>query len=144
MPISDIDNPALNNVPPVPILIVVALVLLGVGWNIGLVAGTALVVDGTDLADRARVQGKVDVLIPRGGRGLIQSVVTNATVPVIETGEGNVHVLVDASAAAETATRLVVNSKTHRTSTCNSAETLLLHSGAPETSREVLAALETS
>ena len=48
---------------------IVALVLLGVGWNIGLVAGTALVVDGTDLADRARVQGKVDVLIAVAGAG---------------------------------------------------------------------------
>ncbi|MBQ1125415.1 gamma-glutamyl-phosphate reductase, partial [Streptomyces sp. B15] len=61
--------------------------------------------DGANALMGAR--GKVDVLIPRGGRGLIQSVVTNATVPVIETGEGNVHVLVDASAPAEMATRLV-------------------------------------
>ncbi|MCT1916591.1 glutamate-5-semialdehyde dehydrogenase [Kocuria rhizophila] len=96
--------------------------------------------DGANALMGAR--GKVDVLIPRGGRGLIQSVVTNATVPVIETGEGNVHVLVDASAPAEMATRLVVNSKTHRTSTCNSAETLLLHADAQETGKEVLAALD--
>ncbi|WP_270450383.1 glutamate-5-semialdehyde dehydrogenase [Kocuria marina] len=96
--------------------------------------------DGANALMGAR--GKVDVLIPRGGRGLIQSVVTNATVPVIETGEGNVHVFIDESAPAQMAAKLTVNSKTHRTSTCNSAETLLLHSAAQDTSREVLAALD--
>lgn len=75
-------------------------------------------------------RGKVDVLIPRGGRGLIQSVVQNATVPVIETGEGNVHVFVDETAPEKMATEIVLNAKTHRNSTCNTAETLILHSGA--------------
>ncbi|MDO4254524.1 MAG: glutamate-5-semialdehyde dehydrogenase [Kocuria sp.] len=77
-----------------------------------------------------RARGKVDVLIPRGGHGLIQSVVTNASVPVIETGEGNVHVFVDESAPEKMAVDVVVNAKTQRYSTCNTAETLLLHSGA--------------
>lgn len=75
-------------------------------------------------------RGKVDVLIPRGGHGLIQSVVQNASVPVIETGEGNVHVFVDASAPQKMAVDVVVNAKTHRNSTCNTAETLLLHKDA--------------
>ncbi|MDO5619398.1 glutamate-5-semialdehyde dehydrogenase [Kocuria sp.] len=75
-------------------------------------------------------RGKVDVLIPRGGHGLIQSVVQNASVPVIETGEGNVHVFVDESAPEKMAVDIVVNAKTHRNSTCNTAETLILHSGA--------------
>lgn len=81
--------------------------------------------DGATALMSAR--GKVDVLIPRGGRGLIQSVVQNATVPVIETGEGNVHVFIDASASEKMAVEVAVNAKTHRTSTCNTAETLLLH-----------------
>ena len=95
--------------------------------------------DGANALMGAR--GKVDVLIPRGGRGLIQSVVENATVPVIETGEGNVHVFVDESATPQMAEKIAVNSKTHRTSTCNSAETLLLHSKA-EAGKQVLAALD--
>lgn len=95
--------------------------------------------DGANALMSAR--GKVDVLIPRGGRGLIQSVVKNATVPVIETGEGNVHVFIDESATPEMAEKITVNSKTHRTSTCNSAETLLLHSKA-EAGQRVLAALD--
>ena len=95
--------------------------------------------DGANALMGAR--GKVDVLIPRGGRGLIQSVVTNATVPVIETGEGNVHVFIDESATQEMAEKIVINSKTHRTSTCNSAETLLLHSKS-QAGQRVLAALD--
>ncbi|WBL18406.1 glutamate-5-semialdehyde dehydrogenase [Citricoccus sp. NR2] len=83
-------------------------------------------------------RGSVDVLIPRGGRGLIQSVVQNARVPVIETGEGNVHVFVDASASVDMAVNIVKNAKTHRVSVCNSAETLLIHQDAVEAGREVL------
>lgn len=74
-----------------------------------------------------RARGLVDVLIPRGGASLIQSVVEDSTVPVIETGVGNVHVYVDASADLEQAVSLVMNSKTQRTSVCNSAESLLVH-----------------
>ncbi|GGG61851.1 gamma-glutamyl phosphate reductase [Kocuria dechangensis] len=86
-------------------------------------------------------RGKVDVLIPRGGHGLIQSVVQNAKVPVIETGEGNVHLFVDASAPKDMAVKIAVNAKTHRTSTCNTTETLLMHSGFPH-GAAVLAALD--
>ncbi|MCF8224663.1 MAG: glutamate-5-semialdehyde dehydrogenase [Bacteroidales bacterium] len=70
----------------------------------------------------------LDILIPRGGAGLIQAVVNNSTVPVIETGVGNCHLFVDASADLEMATKIVVNSKTHRPGVCNAAESLLVHS----------------
>lgn len=83
----------------------------------------------------------VDVLIPRGGKGLIQSVVNNARVPVIETGEGNVHVYVDASASAQMAVDIVHNAKTHRVSVCNAAETLLIHQDAEDAGRAVLQSL---
>lgn len=74
-----------------------------------------------------RARGLVDVLIPRGGAGLIRSVVEESTVPVIETGTGNCHVYVDASADLAKALAIVVNAKTHRTSVCNAAESLLVH-----------------
>lgn len=74
-----------------------------------------------------RARGLVDVLIPRGGAGLIRSVVEESTVPVIETGVGNVHVYVDRAADLEKALAIVLNSKTSRTSVCNSAESLLVH-----------------
>lgn len=74
-----------------------------------------------------RARGLVDVLIPRGGAGLIRSVVEESTVPVIETGVGNCHVYVDAAADLDKALALVLNSKTQRTSVCNAAESLLVH-----------------
>lgn len=72
-------------------------------------------------------RGLVDVLVPRGGRSLIQAVVRDSTVPAIETGEGNCHVYLDASAPLERALDIVLNSKTHRVGVCNTAETLLVH-----------------
>ena len=74
-----------------------------------------------------RARGLVDVLIPRGGAGLIRSVVEESTVPVIETGVGNCHVYVDASADLDQALAIVLNAKTQRTSVCNAAESLLVH-----------------
>jgi len=74
-----------------------------------------------------QARGLVDLLVPRGGAGLIASVVENATVPVIETGTGNCHVYVDASADLDQAQAITVNAKTRRTSVCNAAETLLVH-----------------
>jgi glutamate-5-semialdehyde dehydrogenase len=74
-----------------------------------------------------RARGLVDVLIPRGGAGLIRSVVEESTVPVIETGVGNCHVYVDESADLDMALAIVLNSKTHRPSVCNAAESLLVH-----------------
>ena len=74
-----------------------------------------------------RARGLVDVLIPRGGAGLIEAVVTGSQVPVIETGTGNCHLYVDDSADAATATELLVNAKVQRPSVCNAVETLLVH-----------------
>jgi glutamate-5-semialdehyde dehydrogenase len=72
-------------------------------------------------------RGLVDVLIPRGGEGLIRTVVEGSTVPVIETGVGNCHVYVDADADIDKAVRILINSKAQRVSVCNAAETLLVH-----------------
>ncbi len=69
----------------------------------------------------------VDVLIPRGGAGLIQAVVKNATVPVIETGVGNCHIYIDKDADVDMAADIVYNAKTNRVSVCNAAESLLIH-----------------
>ncbi|MQA81917.1 MAG: glutamate-5-semialdehyde dehydrogenase [Streptosporangiales bacterium] len=77
-----------------------------------------------------RARGLVDVLIPRGGAELIATVVEQSTVPVIETGTGNCHVYVDASADVDMAVRIAVNAKAQRPSVCNAAETLLVHADA--------------
>ncbi|WP_448319204.1 glutamate-5-semialdehyde dehydrogenase [Streptomyces sp. CO7] len=79
-----------------------------------------------------RARGLVDVLIPRGGASLIRTVVEQSTVPVIETGTGNCHVYVDADADLGTAVEILLNSKAHRVSVCNSAETLLVHRDVAE------------
>ncbi|CAB4740461.1 unannotated protein [freshwater metagenome] len=79
-----------------------------------------------------RARGAVDVLIPRGGAGLIRAVVEESTVPVIETGVGNCHVYVDAAADLDKALAIVVNAKTHRPSVCNAAESLLVHADVAE------------
>ncbi|NWL11878.1 glutamate-5-semialdehyde dehydrogenase [Paenarthrobacter nitroguajacolicus] len=101
--------------------------------SVGLPADAVQTVDqygreGANVLMRAR--GRVDVLIPRGGRDLIQTVVTNSAVPVIETGEGNVHIFIDESANEEMAVEILLNAKTQRPSVCNTVETLLVHSGA--------------
>jgi glutamate-5-semialdehyde dehydrogenase len=77
--------------------------------------------------DLIKARGLVDVVIPRGGPGLISFVVDNATVPVIETGAGNCHIFVDASADFEMADRIVLNAKIQRPSVCNAVEKLLVH-----------------
>jgi glutamate-5-semialdehyde dehydrogenase len=74
-----------------------------------------------------KARGLVDVIIPRGGAGLISFVTENSTVPVIETGAGNCHVFVDSSADLEMADTIVLNAKTQRPSFCNAAEKLLVH-----------------
>lgn len=90
-----------------------------------------------------RARGLVDVLIPRGGAGLIASVVESSSVPVIETGVGNCHVYVDVDADLDMALRIVLNSKTHRPSVCNSAESLLVHKAvADEFLPRVISALQ--
>jgi glutamate-5-semialdehyde dehydrogenase len=89
-----------------------------------------------------RARGLVDVLIPRGGAGLIRSTVEESTVPVIETGVGNCHVYVDADADLDKALDILVNAKTHRPSVCNAAESFLVHASvADEFVPRALAAL---
>jgi len=80
-----------------------------------------------------KARGLVDVLIPRGGAGLIRTVVAESSVPVIETGVGNVHVYVDAAADLAAAADIVMNAKTQRVGVCNAAETLLVHAGVAGT-----------
>lgn len=77
-------------------------------------------------AQLMKMNGYIDMLIPRGGKGLIKSVVDNATVPVVETAAGNCHVYVDADADIEMAVKIVLNAKVQRPSVCNAAETLLV------------------
>ncbi|MEU9578957.1 glutamate-5-semialdehyde dehydrogenase [Streptomyces chilikensis] len=100
------------------------------------VAGAGLPADAVQLVpgegrdavhELMRARGLVDVLIPRGGASLIRTVVEQSTVPVIETGTGNCHVYVDADADLDTAVEILLNSKAHRVSVCNAAETLLVH-----------------
>ena len=79
-----------------------------------------------------RLNGYVDLLIPRGGSGLIRSVVENATVPVIETGVGNCHIYVDADADINMAAEIVANAKASRVSVCNACESLLIHRDVAE------------
>jgi glutamate-5-semialdehyde dehydrogenase len=78
-----------------------------------------------------RLNEYLDVLIPRGGAGLIQSVIQNATVPVLETGVGNCHVFIDESAYEKMAIDIAINAKLHRPSVCNAAETVLIHENWP-------------
>jgi len=102
----------------------------------GLPANTIQLLDATtrdSVKELMRARGLVDVLIPRGGASLIKTVVEQSTVPVIETGVGNCHVYVDAAADLEKALAVTVNSKTQRYSTCNTAESLLVHAEIADT-----------
>lgn len=101
-----------------------ALALEGVSADaVGLVTDTTR----ESAAALLSMRGLVDVLIPRGGKGLIKNCVENAQVPVIETGAGNCHIYVDAAADLEKALRVAVNAKCQRPSVCNAAESLLCH-----------------
>lgn len=79
-----------------------------------------------------KANGYIDVLIPRGGKGLISAVVNNATVPVIETGSGNCHIYIDNSTDLDMAVNITDNGKTQRPSVCNALETCLVHKGIAE------------
>jgi glutamate-5-semialdehyde dehydrogenase len=96
----------------------------------GLPSGAIQLLDSTtrdSVQELIEARGLVDVIIPRGGAGLINFVVENSIVPVIETGAGNCHVFVDESANFDMADRIVLNAKTQRPSVCNAAEKLLVH-----------------
>ncbi len=102
----------------------------------GLPAGAIQLLNATtrdSVKELMRARGLVDVLIPRGGASLIKTVVEESTVPVIETGVGNCHVYVDEAADLEKALAVTLNSKTQRLSTCNTAESLLVHAALAET-----------
>jgi glutamate-5-semialdehyde dehydrogenase len=105
-------------------------VLAAAGEKAGLPQHSIQLVPGDDHESAKhlmRARGLVDVLIPRGGAGLIRSVVEESTVPVIETGVGNCHVYVDAEADLDMAVAIIINAKTQRPSVCNAAETMLVH-----------------
>lgn len=87
-------------------------------------------IDDTDrdlVLDMLRANDYIDLIIPRGGRGLIQFVIQNATVPTLQTGEGNCHTFIDESANLEDALKILINAKTQRLGVCNTCETLLVH-----------------
>ena len=98
-------------------------------YGAGLPVGSLNVIEDTSretATELMKMNGYVDLLIPRGGKGLIRSVVENATVPVVETAAGNCHVYVDADADMDMAEKIVLNAKVQRPSVCNAAETLLV------------------
>ena len=108
----------------------VAAILAQAAEGAGIPAGSIQFIDTSDrqaVQDLIHMNGLVDVVIPRGGAGLIQAVVRNASVPVIETGAGVCHTYVDKDANVEMAMKIAVNAKVQRPSVCNAMETLLVH-----------------
>lgn len=109
---------------------IIAAVLAEAAEKAGIPAGAVQFIDTNDrqaVTDLIHMNGLVDVVIPRGGAGLIKAVVMNATVPVIETGAGVCHTFVDASADVQMAIDIAYNAKVQRPSVCNAMETLLVH-----------------
>lgn len=110
--------------------VAIAKIISQAAENSGIPEGAIAIVEDTSreaVNEMMRLNQYIDVLIPRGGAGLIKAVVENATVPVIETGVGNCHVFVDTDANLAKAKGIVVNAKCHRPGVCNAAETLLVH-----------------
>ena len=108
----------------------VAAILAQAAEGAGIPAGSIQFIDTSDrqaVQDLIHMNGLVDVVIPRGGAGLIQAVVRNASVPVIETGAGVCHTYVDKDADVEMAMKIAFNAKVQRSSVCNAMETLLVH-----------------
>lgn len=104
-------------------------------YGAGIPVGTLNIVEDTSretATQLMKMNGYIDLLIPRGGKGLIKSVVENATVPVVETAAGNCHVYVDGDADLDMALKIVLNAKVQRPSVCNAAETLLVDSKIAE------------
>lgn len=96
----------------------------------GITGDAIQIIPATDRAvtlEFMRLKEYVDLLIPRGGAGLIKSVVENSTIPVIETGTGNCHIYVDESASLAMAIPIIINAKTQRVGVCNACESLLVH-----------------
>jgi len=110
-------------------------VIAPAAYEAGIPEGAIQLVETTDrraAVHMMKLNGLIDVLIPRGGAGLIRTVMETATVPVIETGVGNCHVYVDKAADLDMAERIVINAKCQRPSVCNAMETLLVHEGVAE------------
>lgn len=110
-------------------------VMLAAGGEKGLPDGAVQYISDTGreaTLELMKLHGIVDVLIPRGGAGLIKSVVENAAVPVIETGIGNCHVYIDKHADFKMASEIIINAKCSRPSVCNAAETLIVHDDIAE------------
>ncbi|MBQ3573318.1 MAG: glutamate-5-semialdehyde dehydrogenase, partial [Clostridia bacterium] len=108
----------------------IAKIMQDAGVAYGLPIGSINLIEDTSRDSATalmRLNEYLDVIIPRGGAGLIRSVVENATVPAIETGTGNCHVYVDADADFDMAKNIIINAKTQRTSVCNAEEKLLVH-----------------
>lgn len=108
----------------------------------GLTPDAIQLIESTDRAVTAqfmRMNEYVDVLIPRGGAGLIRNVVENSTVPVIETGTGNCHIYVDKDADLDMAVKIIVNAKTQRIGVCNACESLVIHRDVREAFLPLLA-----
>ena len=108
----------------------VAAILAQAAEGAGIPADSIQFIDTSDrqaVQDLIHMNGLVDVVIPRGGAGLIQAVVRNASVPVIETGAGVCHTYVDKDADVEMAMKIAFNAKVQRPSVCNAMETLLVH-----------------
>ena len=102
-------------------------------YGAGIPEGTLNIIEDTSretATQLMKMNGYIDMLIPRGGKGLIKSVVDNATVPVVETAAGNCHVYVDGDADMDMAEKIVMNAKVQRPSVCNAAETLLIDKAA--------------
>jgi glutamate-5-semialdehyde dehydrogenase len=107
-----------------------AKVIIGAGVKVGLPVGAIQLVENTDrncVTELITMNKFVDVIIPRGGKGLKQAILKGASVPVIETGAGLCHTYVDSKANIEMATDIIVNAKTSRPGVCNAMETLLIH-----------------
>lgn len=104
-------------------------VMQDAAYSAGIPEGTMNIIEDTSretATELMKMNGYIDLLIPRGGKGLIKSVVENATVPVIETAAGNCHVYVDSDCDFDMATKIIENAKVSRPSVCNAAETLLV------------------
>ena len=106
--------------------------------------GAVDLIDGTShdsVDEMMTLRGYIDLMIPRGGAGLIRRVVDGSRVPVLETGVGNCHIFVDETAEPEMAEKILINAKTQRPSVCNAAETLLVHRGRPDLLKKLCSAL---
>ena len=105
------------------------------GMKAGLPENSVQLIESTDrelVKEMITLDRYIDVLIPRGGKGLKKFIIENATIPVIETGAGVCHVFVDESAKVDMALKIIENAKTQRPSTCNSIETVLIHRNVAE------------